>query len=151
MDRPRPGIAVAERRLSDTVTSRRISSARRGASWVVVPAHSIRNTKGALLPSIAGTSGPFNSITTLSMAQPDRADNRCSTVPTLMSASPSSVVFNGVSMALRHVAATSVRRSVPLRRNRMPVPASAGCKVMLTLTPLCKPIPEQWIEFLSVR
>ena len=71
-------------------------------------------------------------------------------VATLTPAPLTSVVHNGVSTAFSQLAAISTP-GVSLRRKWMPLSGAAGCKVMLTLTPLCRPIPEQWMEFLSVR
>ena len=71
--------------------------ARRGQSCSTTPAHSMRKTKGAALPSITGTSGPFNSITALSMPQPLSAAIRCSMVATWLPRESTRLVQSGVS------------------------------------------------------
>ena len=62
-----------------------------GTSCSTTPADWIKNTKGAALPSIIGTSGLVNSTYTLSIPKPANADIKCSTVETLTSPS-----FNAV-------------------------------------------------------
>ena len=52
----------------------------RGAFCSTIPAHSIKKTKGAELPSIMGSSLPSTSIYKLSIPQPRNAAIRCSTV-----------------------------------------------------------------------
>ena len=125
--------------------------ARRGMSCSTTPAHSIRNTNGAALPSMIGISGPLISTIALSTAQPDSAAIRCSMVPTLTPSALPIVVLRWVSTTLSQRARISAPlAAASVRRNTMPVSGAAGHKVMVTLMPECNPVPVQLIAFLSV-
>ena len=54
-----------------------------GAFCSSMPADCSKNTNGAALPSMIGTSAAVRSTNALSMPRPAIADIRCSTVPTL--------------------------------------------------------------------
>ena len=143
---PFAGLRPACRWPSPTVTSLRIRMTRWRASCRATPAHSIRNTNGAELPSMIGTSGPFSSITALSMPEPRRAAIRCSTVPTEAPCSLATTVQSLVSTTASHLAgmtARSLGRSVLTKL--IPLSAAAGRSVMDTFAPPCRPMPVQWI------
>ena len=134
--------------------------ARRGASWIAVPAQSIRNTRWAAEPSSTGTSGPSTSISALSMPQPVSAAITCSTVPTrtVGSAGSARTVASLVSttrskragMLWPGLAGPEPAGLRSVRRNTMPWLGAAGCSAIFTRRPLCRPIPTQSIEVFSV-
>ena len=105
----------------------------RGASCSTIPAHSIRNTNGAALPSMIGTSGPSSSTIALSTAAPAKAAIRCSTVPTIVPPPSDSIVQRVESTAFSHTARISAPVSV--RRKTIPVPATAGTRLIATRCP----------------
>ena len=95
-DGRRPRLALDRRSSSSCATGRACST---------VPAHSIRRTNGWALPSIAGTSGPLISTSTLSISQAASAAIRCSIIRTV-AATP----------ATRHGDAVGGRRMVEVRQ-----------------------------------
>ena len=107
--------------------------ARRTAPCSTMPAHSIRNRKGAALPSMIGTSDPSSSTIALSISAPASAAITCSTVPILIPSPSHSTVQRGDSIVLAQFARISAVESV--RRNTIPVSGGAGCKVIATLWP----------------
>ena len=121
---------------------------RRGTFCSTSPAHSIRNTKGAALPSIAGTSGPSSSTTALSTSSPAKAAIRCSMVATDTPLA-AMVVQSEDSVMLRQTASISAP-FLSLRRKRMPVSGAAGCSVNSMRAPECSPTPRQWIGAFKV-
>ena len=115
-----------------------------------MPADWIRNTNGPALPSMIGTSPAVSSMKRLSMPRPASADIRCSTVDT--PASPAaSVVPSVVSVTFVARAGMSTGGSRSVRRNTMPVLGGAGLSTIRTLRPVCRPMPVDRIESLSVR
>ena len=101
----------------------------------LTPASCSRNRKGALLPSMIGTSRWLSSTTTLSMPEATSAASRCSTVSTVAPSRPSTVAYC-TAETLSTEAGISMPRSV--RRNRIPVSAAAGLSVRVTFCPECK-------------
>ena len=116
-----------------------------------MPAHSIRETKGAALPSMIGISGPSTSISTLSILHPARAEVRCSIVLTVAPWSFPTVVARRVSITFRQL--TTISRAPltkSIRQIRMPKPSSAGFNVSDVFLPECRATPVQPISVLSV-
>ena len=106
----------------------RISMARRGASCSTIPAHSMRNTKGAALPSMIGSSPPSTSTYRLSIPQPLRAANRCSTVAIVAPLpSPSVVHIRSSTTFSTWAAISSPLPPASVRRNTIPVLAGQKC------------------------
>ena len=91
-EKPSSGTSAADLPGDPTLTGFNTLMTRRGAFCSTSPAHSIRKTKGAALPSIAGTSGPSSSTTALSISSPAKAAIRCSTVAIEMPLPLASVV-----------------------------------------------------------
>jgi hypothetical protein len=56
------------------------------------------------------------------------------------------VVAIRVSTTLRHDAAIAPTSPISVRWKTIPIPASAGCSVIDTLRPECRPIPVQPID-----
>ena len=96
-EKPAPGTSETQRLPSSTETGCTIRMTRRGRDCSTTSALSIKDTNGAALPSMIGTSGPSISIRALSMAHPERAAIRCSTVPTVTPSELPTVVHMVVS------------------------------------------------------
>jgi hypothetical protein len=151
IENPASGIRQADLSPSPIVTVLRMRMARRGASCSATPAHSMRKTNGAALPSMIGTSGPSSSTTTLSISAPASAAMRCSTVPMVSPSPLLKVVHSEDSTAFRQLAAISAPPpTTSVRRKTMPLSGAAGSNVMDAFTPEWRPTPRQWIGFLIV-
>ena len=129
----------------------RISRTLRFSFWEVIPAHSIKNTKGSEEPSMIGTSALSTSIIKLSIPQLQIAAIKCSIVEieapnSLAIEVPRLVVVTFLKSAL----ISFLPDSKSILWKTMPELIGAGLIFILIFKPLCRPTELQLIELLIV-
>ena len=115
-----------------------------------IPQSSIISIKGSELPSIIGTSGPFNSIIMLSIPVPLKAAIKCSIVDILTPYLFSIVVHKLVSETFEYNACIErslIFLSISVLIKIIPVFSLPGFKVTLIRFPVCRPIPLKLLGF----
>ncbi len=147
--------AVVGRRAAPTCRLRRLRRAcstrmkRFGAFCSSMPADCSRNTNGAALPSMIGTSAAVSSTNALSIPSPAKADIRCSTVPTRAPSCSMRRAERRLGHAQRAGGNVHGLRQIESAGTRCRYSPAPGRKVMYTLSPECRPMPLARIDSLE--